>query len=103
VHDTTSSKIVRYVISSSTRSYIYEPVPPRDVNNADFLGSSTTTIVFWDAPPSGSGSADLYTWNGNYISADHQYTTDYKEYEPGPLTQLVINCLLSGENSWRTN
>jgi len=81
VHDTTSSKIVRYVISSSTRSYIYEPVPPRDVNNADFLGSSTTTIVFWDAPPSGSGSADLYTWNGTTL-AQITNTPDYKEYEP---------------------
>jgi hypothetical protein len=78
VHNTSSNKIVRYILSSSSSSYIYLPGFGLDANNPDFLGSSTTTIVFWDVV---SGFADLFTWDGASLTNITNTSTD-KEYEP---------------------
>ena len=72
-------KVARYVLSSSTTSYIYQPAAPHDVNNPDFLGSSTTSIVFWDVD--GGGFADLYIWDGSTLT-DITNTLADREYEP---------------------
>ena len=78
VHNAISNKVVVYDISSSTRSYIYQPVTT-DVANPDFLGSSKTSIVFWAYGP--VGGADLWTWDGSTLT-NITNTTNYKEYEP---------------------
>lgn len=78
-HVANPNKVVKYVLASSLRSYIYEPVAPNDVNNADFLGSSTTSIVFWSVD--GGGFADLFTWNGVTLTNITNTPAD-KEYEP---------------------
>ena len=80
VHNTTSNKIIRYDISGGTRSYIYEPATGKDAANPDFLGSSKTSIVFWDVGAGGSG-ADLFTWDGSTLN-NITNTSDYYEYEP---------------------
>lgn len=81
VHNTNPSKIVGYNLATAISNYIYEPVAPNDANNADFLGSSKTSIVFWDAPPNMTGSADLYIWDGT-TRTNITNSVDYKEYEP---------------------
>ena len=79
VHNANPNKVIAYDISSSTQSYIYQPVAPDDVANPDFLGSSKTSIVFWAYGP--VGGADLWTWDGSTLT-DITNTADYKEYEP---------------------
>jgi parallel beta-helix repeat protein len=78
VHNANPNEIVRYDISSASLTYIYQPVAPLDATNADFLGSSKTSIVFWDVP---GGSADLFTWDGSTLT-NITNTANYKEYEP---------------------
>jgi hypothetical protein len=77
VHSANPNKVVVYDIATSTRSYIYQPVTT-DVANPDFLGSSKTSIVFWDIV---GGSADLFTWDGTTLT-NITNTANYKEYEP---------------------
>jgi hypothetical protein len=78
VHNANPNKVVVYDISSSTRSYIYQPTAPNDVANPDFLGSSKTSIVFWDVI---GGAADLFIWDGSTLT-NITNTPSYKEYEP---------------------
>ena len=80
VHNANPNKIVRYDISSATRTYLYQPVAPLDANNADFLGSSKTSVVFWDYGAGGS-VADLFIWDGTTLT-NITNTATYKEYEP---------------------
>ena len=78
-HAANPNKVVKYVLATPSSSYIYEPVASLDVNNADFLGSSTTSIIFWDRD--GGGFADLFTWDGT-TRTNITNSVDYKEYEP---------------------
>jgi|GEM_PF-3519099 len=79
VHNANPNKVVVYDIASATRSYIYQPTSPDDVANCDFLGSSKTSIVFWDYGP--VGGADLFTWDGT-TRTNITNTPNHKEYEP---------------------
>jgi hypothetical protein len=79
-HIANPNKILRYDISSASLTYIYQPVAPLDATNADFLGSSKTSIVFWDYG-AGGNVADLFTWDGT-TRTNITNTANYKEYEP---------------------
>ena len=79
-HSSLVNKVLRYVISTETTSYIYEPITPKNTSNADFLGNSTTSIVFWEYGTGGSVS-DLFIWNGSTLT-NITNSADYKEYEP---------------------
>lgn len=79
VHNANPNKVIAYDVSSSTSSYIYQPVSPDDVQNADFLGGSKTSIVFWAYGP--VGGADLFTWDGTTLT-NITNTPSYREYEP---------------------
>jgi len=72
------SKVIRYDISSHASTVIYQPTAPNDVNNPDFLGGSTTKIVFWDVV---SGEADLFIWDGSTLT-NITNSVGCKEYEP---------------------
>lgn len=77
-HNAASNKIIRYDIATATLTYIYSPVAT-DTTNADFLGDSKTSIVFWTYGP--VGGADLFTWDGT-TRTNITNTSLYKEYEP---------------------
>ena len=96
VHNSNPNKIVRYVVSSGTSSYIYEPVSPLDAANPDFLGTSTTSIVFWAYGP--AGGADLFTWDGSTLT-NITNTSDYKEYEPVSNSDGTVILYWSGETT----
>ncbi|MCX6753647.1 MAG: peptidoglycan-binding protein [Candidatus Nomurabacteria bacterium] len=91
VHNTGPNKIIAYNLSTATRSYIYQPIAPLDANNADFLGNSNSTIVFFDVGVGESRGADLFTWDGT-TRTNITNTPDYYEYEPisnGDGTKIV--------------
>lgn len=95
VHNTVSNKVMRYEIATTTTIYIYEPVTT-DVSNPDFIGSSTTSIVFWAYGP--AGGADLFTWDGtNLVNLTN--TADYKEYEPVSNGDGTVILFWSGETT----
>ena len=97
VHNSNPNKIVRYVISSGTTSYIYEPSTPLDATNADFLGNSTTSIVFWDWIAA-DGAADLFIWNGT-TRTNITNSTNYSEYEPVSNGDGTVILYWSGETT----
>jgi hypothetical protein len=74
------NKIQVYDITTATRSYLYEPGTGLDVANFDFLGPSTTKIVFWDIV---SGEADLFIYDAvTHTRTNITNSAGYKEYEP---------------------
>ena len=77
-HYVGSSKIMKYDVGSHALSYVYEPTSPKDVGNVDFLGNSTTSIIFWDMV---GNASDLFIWVGSTLT-NITNTPDYKEYEP---------------------
>ncbi|MCJ7458654.1 MAG: right-handed parallel beta-helix repeat-containing protein [candidate division Zixibacteria bacterium] len=97
VHNSNPNKIVRYVVSSGTSSYIYEPVAPLDACNADFMGNSTTSIVFWDWIAA-DGAADLFIWDGT-TRTNITNSTNYSEYEPVSNGDGTVILYWSGETT----
>jgi hypothetical protein len=97
VHNANPNKVVCYDMSSSTRSYIYEPVTPLDVANCDFLGDSKTSIVFWDYG-AGGNVADLFIWDGT-TRTNITNSADYKEYEPISNADGTVIVYWSGETT----
>jgi len=93
VHNTAPNKVVRYELGTAAHSYLYEPVAPLDANNSDFLGASTTSIVFWDQVAS---EADLFTWDGSTLT-NITNTVGYKEYEPVSNPDGTVILYWSGE------
>jgi parallel beta-helix repeat protein len=96
IHNSNPNKVIRYDVSSETRSYIYEPVGS-DVGNPDFLGNSTSSIVFWDWI-SADGAADLFTWDGTTLT-NITNSTLYSEYEPVSNNDGTIILYWSGETT----
>ncbi len=97
VHNTSANKIVRYVVSSSTSSYIYEPSSGKDACNPDFVGSSTTTIVFWDWILA-DVAADLFIWDGSTLT-NITNSVNYSEYEPVSNSDGTVILYWSGETT----
>lgn len=97
VHNANPNKIVRYDLAGSTHTYVYEPAAPLDVNNADFLGASTSAIVFW-AYGAGGSVADLFTWDGTTLT-NITNSADYKEYEPVSNADGTVIVYWSGETT----
>jgi parallel beta-helix repeat protein len=95
VHNASWNKIIAYNVASQTSSYIYEPADS-DVANPDFLGNSTTAIVFWAYGP--VGGADLFTWDGATLT-NITNTPDYKEYEPNSNEDGTVILYWSGETT----
>lgn len=74
------NKIQVYDLATASTSYLYEPTTPLDVCNFDFVGRSTTKIVFWDIV---SGEADLFTYDPmTHERVNLTNSVGYKEYEP---------------------
>jgi len=96
-HNTSPNKIMRYLLATATRDYIYQPVAPDDVSNPDFVGSSTTTIVFW-AYGTGGSVADLFIWDGSTLT-NITDSADYKEYEPVSNADGSVIVYWSGETT----
>ncbi len=96
VHNSNPNKVVAYDIATATPSYLYEPVTS-DVANPDFLGSSTSTIVFW-AYGVGGNVADLFIWDGATLT-NITSTADYKEYEPSSNADGTKIVFWSGETT----
>jgi len=90
-------KVMRYDVLSDTSTYIYEPVAPLNVHNADFLGSSTTSIVFWDWIAE-DGAADLFIWDG-ITRTNITNSTEYSEYEPVSNADGTVIVYWSGETT----
>jgi parallel beta-helix repeat protein len=97
VHNTSANKIIRYMISSATTSYIYAPSGGLDACNPDFVGNSTTTIVFWDWIAA-DGAADLFTWDGSTLT-NITNSTAYSEYEPVSNSDGTVILYWSGETA----
>jgi len=95
VHNANENKVIKYTISTATNSYIYEPVGS-DVANPDFLGNSTTSIVFWAYGP--VGGADFFIWDGTTLT-NITNTADYKEYEPVSNNDGTVILYWSGETT----
>lgn len=96
-HSTSNSKVVKYDLTTSMRSYIYEPTGDDDVANCDFLGNSKTQIVFWDYG-AGGDVADIYIWDGT-TRTNITNTPDYKEYEPVSNGDGTVILYWSGETT----
>lgn len=86
-HFTSPNKVVAYdtagtlVTTDDTWTYIYEPTTS-DVANFDFLGTSTSEIVFWTYGFSSNTEkrADLFIWDGTMLT--NITNSDFREYEP---------------------
>jgi len=92
----TNNKVLKYELASSLTTAVYEPTGSDDVANPDFLGSSTTSIIFWDY--GAGGGADLFIWDGA-TRTNITNTSDYKEYEPISNKDGTIILYWSGETT----
>jgi len=97
-HSANPNKVVRYDLATQTRAYIYEPVSPLDANNADFLGASTSALVFWDTGPGTPVQYDLFTWDGT-TRVNITNSAEYKEYEPVSNADGTVIVYWSGETT----
>lgn len=81
-HKSNPNKVMVYDMATATTSYLYEPVAPLDVCNHDYLGNTTTKIVFWDWIAA-DGAADLFIYD-NTTGTRTNITNSplYSEYEP---------------------
>lgn len=95
------NKVMRYdVVWGGPATYLYEPttgLPGYGVCNADFLGGSKTSIVFWDYG-AGGNVADLFIWDGTTCT-NVTNTADYKEYEPVSNADGTVIVYWSGESA----
>ncbi len=91
------NKIVKYELASGIRSYIYQPTAPLDACNPDFVGNSTSTIVFWDWITA-DGAADLFIWDGSTLT-NITNSSLYSDYEPVSNNDGSIILYWSGETT----
>lgn len=95
------NKVMRYdAVWGGPATTLYEPAtgsPGYGVCNADFLGSSKTSIVFWDYG-AGGNVADLFIWDGT-TRTNITNSTDYKEYEPVSNADGTVIVYWSGETT----
>lgn len=90
----TSNRVLKYELATGLTTAVYEPSGSDDVSNPDFLGSSTTSIIFWDY--GAGGGADLFIWDGA-TRTNITNTSDYKEYEPVSNEDGTLILYWSGE------
>lgn len=96
VHNANPNKIIRYTLATTIRECIYEPVGS-DACNPDFVGGSTSTIVFWNWIDT-DGAADLFIWDGTTLT-NITNSTLYSEYEPVSNSDGSVILYWSGETT----
>ncbi|MGK9476171.1 fibronectin type III domain-containing protein [Melioribacter sp. OK-6-Me] len=92
----TNNRVLKYELASGITTAVYEPTGSDDVANPDFLGSSTTSIIFWDY--GAGGGADLFIWDGT-TRTNITNTSNYKEYEPISNEDGTVILYWSGETT----
>ncbi len=98
VHNANPNKIIVYNMATATRSYLYAPAAPLDCANPDFIGNSTTKIVFWDYGV--GGLVDLFTYDASTNTRTNiTNTSDNNEYEPVSNLAGDIIVYWSGESA----